>query len=167
MAESDELVEPDLAYEEKNLSIGNELKILVVDDSKTVQYLMKKMLMQRGYDVLQAYDAKTGIILAKKNMPALIIMDVVMPGMNGFQATRYLKKDKQTANIPIVIISGNKQATDQFWATRMGAERFLSKPFSRKDMFLVLDEILHVKSRIIDHGLNTIVEPDNQARFEA
>ena len=161
-----EVVEPDLSYEEKNLTIGNESKILVVDDSKTVQYLMKKMLIQRGYEVLQAYDAKTGIILAKKNMPALIIMDVVMPGMNGFHATRHIKKDPQISHIPIVIISGNRQATDQFWATRMGAAYFLRKPFSRKDMFLVLDEILHVKSRRSDSGLNTIVEPDNHAIYE-
>ena len=164
--EASEVVEADLSYEEKNLTIGNELKILVVDDSKTVQYLMKKMLIQKGYEVLQAYDAKTGIILAKKNMPALIIMDVVMPGMNGFQATRHIKKDPKIANIPIVIISGNRQATDQFWATKMGAAHFLSKPFSRKDMFLVIDNILHIKSRRSDHGLNPIVEPDNHAIYE-
>ncbi|MDH5388556.1 MAG: response regulator [Gammaproteobacteria bacterium] len=164
--EANDVVEPDVSYEEKNLTIGNELKVLVVDDSKTVQYLMKKMLMQRGYEVLQAYDAQTGIILAKKNMPALIIMDVVMPGMNGFQATRHIKKDSQIAHIPIVIISGNRQATDQFWATRMGAAHFLSKPFSRKDMFLVIEDILHIKSRSSDYGLNSIVEPDNHAIYE-
>lgn len=163
---SEDIVEPDKSYDEKNLTVGNELKILVVDDSKTVQYQMKKMLIQRGYDVLQAYDAKTGIIMAKKNMPALIVMDVVMPGINGFQATRLIKKDKQIADIPVIVISGNKQASDQFWAIKLGADDYLSKPFSRNDLFASIDKTLHVESRNSSQGIDTIIEPDTKASYE-
>ena len=163
---SNEVVEPDQSYKEKNLTVGNELKILVVDDSKTVQYQMKKILMQKGYEVLHAYDATSGIILAKKNKPALIIMDVVMPGMNGFQATRFIRKDKQITDIPVIIISGNRLASEKFWATKMGANHYLSKPFSRGDMFTAIDKVLQVRSINSSHGLNMIVEPDTHASYE-
>ena len=163
---SNEVIEPDQSYKEKNLTVGNELKILVVDDSKTVQYQMKKILMQKGYEVLHAYDATSGIILAKKNNPALIIMDVVMPAMNGFQATRFIRKDKHIAEIPIVIISGNKLASEKFWATKMGANHYMSKPFSRCDMFAAIDKVLQVKSVNSSQGLNMIVEPDSHASYE-
>lgn len=164
---ANDVIEPDQAYQEKNLTIGNEQQILVVDDSKTVQYQMKKILIQRGYDVLQAYDAKSGIIMAKKNKPALIIMDVVMPGPNGFQATRYIKNDPEIADIPIIIISGNKQACEQFLATKLGADHYMTKPFSRSDIFAVIDKTLPVQSSSnIQQGIETIVEPDTQATFE-
>jgi len=163
---SNDVIEPDQSYEEKNLTIGNELKVLVVDDSKTVHYQLKKILMQRGYEILHAYDAQSGIIMAKKNLPALIIMDVVMPGMNGFQATRFIKKDKQIAKIPVVIISGNKQASEKFWANKMGADHYMSKPFSRGDMFAAIDKALKVKSLSSSQGLDTIVEPDTNAEYE-
>jgi CheY-like chemotaxis protein len=159
-----EIVEPDQNYEEKNLNVGHEMEILIIDDSKTVQYLMKKMLMQRGYDVLQAYDGKSGIILAKKHKPSLIIMDVMMPGINGFQATRFIRKDLEIAHIPIIIISGNKQASEKFWAAKLGASHYMSKPFSRSDLFKILDETLHVKSLASTLSqnvvINTVVEPD-------
>lgn len=161
-----EVIEPDQTYKEKSLVIGNELQILVVDDSKTVQYKMKKILIQRGYDVLQAYDAKSGIIMAKKNKPALIIMDVVMPGANGFQATSYIRKDPDIADIPIIIISGNQKACEQFLATKLGANDFLTKPFSRSDIFSVIEKTLPVESRGNYLGIDTIVEADTNAEFE-
>ena len=160
------VIEPDKIYQEKNLTIGNEQQILVVDDSKTVQYQMKKILIQGGYDVLQAYDAKSGIIMAKKNKPALIIMDVVMPGPNGFQATRYIRKDPDISETPIIIISGNKQACEQFLAAKLGANHYLTKPFSRSDIFSVIEKTLPVESLSINQGLDTIVEPDSNAKFE-
>ena len=163
---SNQVIEPDKIYQEKNLTIGNEKTILVVDDSKTVQYQMKKILIQRGYDVLQAYDAKSGIIMARKNKPALIIMDVVMPGANGFQATRYIRNSPDIADIPIIIISGNKQACEQFLATKLGANHFLTKPFSRREIFAVIDKNLAVESRSSYLGVDTIVEPDTNAKFE-
>ncbi|MDH3354273.1 MAG: response regulator [Chromatiales bacterium] len=159
-----EVVEPDQSYAEINLHIGHEMEILIIDDSKTVQYLMKKMLMQRGYDVLQAYDGKSGIILAKKHKPSLIIMDVMMPGMNGFQATRFIRNDADIADIPIVIISGNKQASEKFWAAKLGASHYMAKPFTRSDLFKTLDKTLHVESVTTTPAngivINTVVEPD-------
>ena len=163
---ANEVIEPDQAYEDENIVIGNEKQILVVDDSKTVQYQIKKILMQRGYDVIQAYDAKSGIIMAKKNKPALIIMDVVMPGPNGFQATNYIRKDPEISGIPIIIISGNQEACEQFLATKLGANDYLTKPFSRKDIFTIIEKIMPAESFGTNLGLDTIVEPDTNAKFE-
>ena len=163
---SNEVIEPDQTYDDKNIIIGDEQQILVVDDSKTVQYQMKKILMQRGYDVLQAYDARSGIIMAKKNKPALIIMDVVMPGPNGFQATRYIRKDPDISDIPIIIISGNQEACEQFLATKLGANHFLTKPFSRNEIFSVIEKTLPVESCGSYLGIDTIVKPDTNAKFE-
>ncbi|MCW8826566.1 MAG: response regulator [Gammaproteobacteria bacterium] len=162
-----DVVEPDPVYKDETVKLHDdyELEILIVDDSKTVQYLMKKLLMQRGYNVLQAYDGKSGIIMAKRHKPSLIIMDVMMPGINGFQATRFIKKDQEIANIPILMISGSKQASEKFWASKLGINHYMNKPFSRSDLFDALDITLQIKSRSSGHTkdpiINTIVEPDS------
>ncbi|HID46207.1 MAG TPA: response regulator [Chromatiaceae bacterium] len=109
--------------------------VLVVDDSRTIRFALKKMLSQGGYQVLEADNGKDAIELAQHYEPVLIIMDIVMPGLNGFQATRRMRKIKKTHDIPIVIMSGNKEATEQFWIDRIGANDFMGKPFSRRDVF--------------------------------
>ena len=100
--------------------------ILVIDDSKTVQKVLKNILTGAGYDVIQAFDGESGIALAQQYQPALIIMDVVMPGISGFQATRMIRKEPEIANILIMMISGDKQAGDQFWLSYIGADLYLS-----------------------------------------
>ncbi|HEC07285.1 MAG TPA: response regulator [Thiolapillus brandeum] len=114
---------------------GDDACVLVVDDSKTIRFALKKMLSQGGYRVLEADNGKDAIELAQNHGPVLIIMDIVMPGLNGFQATRRMRKLKETRDIPIVIMSGNKEATEQFWIDRIGANDFMGKPFSRHDVF--------------------------------
>lgn len=80
--------------------------------------------------------------MAKTHKPDLILMDIVMPGLNGFQATRILRKEADTADIPILIISGNEQATEKFWGMRVGANGFLAKPVDRSELFHLLGEHL-------------------------
>ena len=119
------------------------IKILVVDDSRTVVYGLRTVLEQDGYHVMEAYDGMTAIELAKAHQPDLILMDVIMPGLNGFQATRKIRKDPVTHSIPIIIISATEQPTEQFWLTKLGANDFLSKPIIRGELFSKVESQLY------------------------
>jgi len=118
-------------------------KILVVDDSRTVRYTMKRMLQQGGFQVLEAADGAQAVELAKRERPRLILMDIVMPEVNGFQATRRIRRAEETASIPIVIMSGDREATHRFWGTRIGANDFMGKPFQRFDLYRRVEKILY------------------------
>lgn len=109
-------------------------RMLVVDDSPTICAVLGKMLRSEGYEVLSATDGAAAIELVRDQKPALIFLDVVMPGMNGFRVLKKLRQDPLTANIPIVMISGNQQASEQFYLQRCGADDFMKKPFDRNDV---------------------------------
>jgi twitching motility two-component system response regulator PilH len=117
-------------------------RILVVDDSKTFQYHTQRLLLQSGIQYLKAMDAEQGIVMARKEKPDLILMDVVLPGMNGFKATRVLHQDPETKGIPVIIISGSVEAAEQLWVLKIGAVDFLVKPFGRKELLLKLERHL-------------------------
>ena len=119
------------------------IKVLVVDDSRTVVHGLRSVLEQDGYYVMEAYDGMTAIELAKAHQPDIILMDVIMPGLNGFQATRKIRKDPATHTIPIIIISGTEQPTEQFWLTKLGANDFLGKPIIRGDLFNKVESQLY------------------------
>ena len=127
---------------EERIKLPDSATILIVDDSRTAIAVLKKTLAPTGYDILSAVDGEEGIEMAKLHRPDLILMDIIMPGLNGFQATRILRKDADTQDIPIVIISGNEQATEKFWGLRVGANGFLAKPVDRAELFHLLREHL-------------------------
>jgi twitching motility two-component system response regulator PilH len=101
------------------------------------------MLWESGYQVIEAPNGREGIDMALEHNPDLIFMDVVMPGINGFQATRVLRKNEKTKDVPIIIISGNKQAVEQFWAGKIGANDYMEKPFERGEFFQRLEKVLY------------------------
>ena len=103
-------------------------KVLIIDDSPTEMQILTKIMEENGYDVFTAENGESGIVAAKKVQPDVVLMDVVMPGMNGFQATRQLSKDAKTAHIPVIIITTKDQETDRIWGMRQGAKDFLTKP---------------------------------------
>jgi DNA-binding response OmpR family regulator len=109
--------------------------VLVVDDSATIRAVLGKMLSQDGHTVLKAPDGETAIEIARTEKPDLIFLDIVMPGMNGFAVLRALRREPETHDIPIVMISGNLQATEQFYVQRFGADDFMKKPFGRGEVF--------------------------------
>ncbi|HEY0198332.1 MAG TPA: response regulator [Rhodanobacter sp.] len=109
--------------------------VLVVDDSSTIRAVLGKMLAQDSHVVLKAPDGETAIEMARSAGPDLIFLDIVMPGMNGFAVLRALRRDPLTRHIPIVMISGNLQATEQFYVQRFGADDFMKKPFGRGEVF--------------------------------
>lgn len=103
-------------------------KILIVDDSATIRHFLIDVLEKGGYDVIVAQSGDEAIIKAKTDMPDLVLMDVVMPGINGFQATRAITKDEATKHIPVLILTSKDMETDRIWGMRQGATEFISKP---------------------------------------
>jgi DNA-binding response OmpR family regulator len=118
-------------------------RVLIVDDSALIVALLRKFLRQNGYVTYEAGDAESGIDVARKEVPDLIFLDIVLPGMNGFAALRALRRDVLTKDIPIIMISGNEQATEQFYAQRIGADDFMKKPFSREEVFVRIERLLN------------------------
>jgi len=115
--------------------------ILVVDDSPTIRAVLGKMLVQNRHTVLKAADGEGALVLARAERPDLIFLDIVMPGMSGFAVLRALRHDLLTRDIPIVMISGNLQATEQFYVQRFGADDFMKKPFGRSEVFARIDNL--------------------------
>ena len=107
-------------------------KILVVDDSPTEVHVIQTMLEKNGHEVVVATSGEDGVVVAKEVIPDLVLMDVVMPGMNGFQATRQLSKQSETASIPVIIVTTKDQETDKVWAMRQGAKDYIVKPVQEK-----------------------------------
>ena len=108
--------------------------VLVVDDSPTEQHILKNILEKAGFQVETACDGKEGIEQAKRLKPNLILMDVVMPVLNGFQATRKLSEDAETADIPVIMVTTKDQETDKRWGLRQGADDYLVKPVTAQDL---------------------------------
>lgn len=103
-------------------------KILIIDDSPTERYILTEILNRGGYQVITAENGEEGIARAYSEQPDLILMDVVMPGLNGYQATRTLSRNEQTKHIPIIVCSSKSQETDKIWGLRQGALDYLTKP---------------------------------------
>lgn len=116
--------------------------ILVIDDSKTDFMYVKNILDHGGYRVAYASSGQDGIEEAKRLMPDCILMDVVMPEMNGFQATRAISRQLETANIPVLMLSSKSQKTDKVWAQRQGATDYLVKPANPKLLLSKLRTLL-------------------------
>lgn len=117
-------------------------RILIVDDSPTEVRKISSILEKHNHEVLTADNGADGVALARKMRPDLVLMDVVMPGLNGFQATRQLTRTADTANIPVVIVTTKDQETDRVWGTRQGAKGYLVKPVEESDLIKTIDELL-------------------------
>ncbi|MFW5450987.1 MAG: twitching motility response regulator PilH [Methylophagaceae bacterium] len=120
--------------------------ILIADDSPTEVYVLKKILEKHDHQVIIAEDGEQAMALTHNKHPALILMDVVMPKLNGFQATRRLSKDPATQNIPIIIVSSKNQETDRLWGLRQGAKGYLSKPVTEQQLITEINTLLGLVS---------------------
>lgn len=116
-------------------------RILIVDDSPTERYFLSQVLTKAGYEVLVATDGSEAFALARDQRPDLIIMDVVMPGMNGFQTTRGLHKDPETAQIPVILCTSKGDPTDKIWGLRQGARDYLVKPVKPEELLAKIASI--------------------------
>ena len=103
-------------------------RILVVEDSPTERLYFTHILSRQGYHVITAEDGADALLKAKSERPDLILMDIIMPGMNGFQATRMITRDEATRHIPVIMCTGKDKESDKVWALRQGATDYLTKP---------------------------------------
>ena len=108
--------------------------VLVVDDSPTERHVLVELLSRNGYQVITAENGEEGIEKARRELPDLILMDVVIPGLNGYQATRTLTRDDATKHIPIIVCTSKGQETDRIWGLRQGALDYIVKPVNGEDL---------------------------------
>ena len=115
--------------------------VLIVDDSPTELYRLKAILEKNGYSVMTAENGADGVAICRQEKPDAVLMDIVMPGLNGFQATRQLSKDSETRQIPVIIITTKDQETDKVWGLRQGAKDYLTKPIDEKVLLNTLTKV--------------------------
>lgn len=117
-------------------------RILIVDDSATELRQLAQMLERHGHHVLAASTGREGVSLANSEQPDLVLMDVVMPEVNGFQATRQIAREEHTSHIPVIIVSAKDQAADRVWGERQGAKGYLTKPVKEGDLMAAVNQVL-------------------------
>ena len=116
--------------------------IMIVDDSPTEVHVMKTALEKHGFETMSAADGTECLTLVQKVQPDLIFMDVVMPKLNGFQATRTLSRDPKTKSIPVIMVTTKDQESDRIWGMRQGAVDYMVKPVNVSDLVAKAHEIL-------------------------
>lgn len=109
-------------------------KILIVDDSPTERYFLTDILVKNGFSVSTAENSEDALLKIKADKPQLILMDVVMPGQNGFQITRAISRDPDTQDVPVIICTSKNQETDRIWGLRQGARDYLVKPIDPQEL---------------------------------
>jgi twitching motility two-component system response regulator PilH len=109
-------------------------KILVVDDSPTERYFLTDILIKNGFSVSTAENGEEALLKIKADKPHLILMDIVMPGQNGFQVTRAITKDPEMENVPVIICTSKNQETDRIWGLRQGARDYIVKPVDPQEL---------------------------------
>lgn len=117
-------------------------RILIVDDSPSQLVGLKRIVEKMGHQVITAEDGSAGVDVAKREVPDLILMDVVMPNLNGFQATRTIAKDTKTGHIPIILVTTKDQETDKVWGMRQGAKAYITKPVDEAELMKMIGKLL-------------------------
>ena len=117
-------------------------RILIVDDSPSQLLGMKRIVEKLGHETVTAEDGASGVEVAKATLPDLILMDVVMPNINGFQATRAISTEPTTPQIPVVLVTTKDQETDKVWGMRQGAKAYITKPFTESQLIEVINSLL-------------------------
>ena len=117
-------------------------QVLIVEDSPTELHILTSIMEKHGFTVTVANNGLEAIDKVKTSHPDIILMDVVMPEMNGFKATRTLKKDDSSSHIPIIMVTTKAQETDRVWAMRQGVDAYLNKPVDEKELMKTVNELM-------------------------
>ena len=134
--------------------------VLIADDSRTVVRALQLLLEREGYLTYSAFDGNQAVELARRHKPDLVLMDIVMPNMNGFEATRVLVNDADTAGIPIIMVSGTEQPADRIWGLRLGAKGFLAKPINKDDLLSKVRITIATARRARDRDAIAVATPN-------
>ncbi len=117
-------------------------RVLIVDDSPSQLLGLQRVVEKLGHSVITAEDGAAGVATAKRELPDLILMDVVMPNLNGFQATRQISKDPSTSHIPVILVTTKDQETDKVWGMRQGAKAYVTKPINEAELTKTIKELI-------------------------
>jgi len=116
-------------------------RILIVDDSPSQVLGIQRIVEKLGHETFTATDGASGVETAKSVLPDVVLMDVVMPDLNGFQATRMLKKEAVTQHIPVILVTTKDQDTDRAWGIRQGASAYITKPFTEEELSIAINRV--------------------------
>jgi len=116
-------------------------RILIVDDSPSQVLGIQRIVEKLGHETFTATDGASGVETAKSVLPDVVLMDVVMPDLNGFQATRMLKKEAVTQHIPVILVTTKDQDTDRAWGIRQGASAYITKPFTEEELSIAINKV--------------------------
>jgi twitching motility two-component system response regulator PilH len=122
-------------------------KILVVDDSPTERFFLADLLAKRGYTVVTAENGDEAFEKAKAERPSLVVLDVVMPGLSGFQVTRALSRDPDTQSIPVILCTSKSNETDRIWGLRQGARDYVVKPIKPDELLAKIADLVASDAR--------------------
>lgn len=117
-------------------------RVLIIDDSPTEVHRVRELLTRNGYEVLTATSADVGITMVREQLPDLVLMDIMMPGINGFQATRQITRDPATHDVPVVILTSKNQDADRVWGERQGARGYITKPVDEHHLLETIRQVL-------------------------
>jgi len=134
--------QPDDRRRRRRLHARRGLRVLIIDDSRTIVAALSHMLRQNGYEASSAESAEEALELVAQDPPDLIFLDIVLPGMSGFTALRKLRRIPATESVPVIMISGNPQAVEQFYLKKIGADDFMKKPFGRAEVFSRIERLV-------------------------
>lgn len=121
-------------------------RVLIIDDSQTIVAALSRLMRQNNFTTYEAYDAESGLQMIDAELPDLLFLDIVLPGMSGFDALRRLRRDPRTQKLPIIMMSGDEAATAQFYVQRIGANDFMKKPFSRAELFAKVERVMGISA---------------------
>ncbi len=116
--------------------------VLIIDDSKTMVAALGRMLRDNQFTVLEALDGESGLEMLQKNKPNLIFLDIMLPGSNGFDVLRRIRRSQYVGKVPVIVMSGNEAATEEYYVRRIGADDFMRKPCSRAEVFSRVERLL-------------------------
>jgi twitching motility two-component system response regulator PilH len=117
-------------------------KVLIVDDSAVERHILKEIISNLGFNIIEAENGETGVKMAIEHRPDLILMDVVMPGINGFQATHQITTNDLLKNVPVIMCTSKSQETDKIWGTRKGAKAYVTKPVNKEILLTEISKLL-------------------------
>lgn len=117
-------------------------KVLIVEDSHSEMARFRDLLSKNNFEVIEATNGEQGVEMAMSHLPDVILMDIVMPEMNGFQATRKISRQESTSQIPVIMISTKNQETDRVWGKRQGAQAYLTKPVNEQQLLQTIQSVI-------------------------
>lgn len=119
--------------------------VIVVDDSISLRSMIAKLLKESGLKVLEASDGVEGLQKILSNPPDLVVLDIVMPRMNGYEVCRRIKSDKKTQGLPVVMCSSKSEEFDRYWGMKQGADAYIAKPFHPQELIGTVKQLLRSK----------------------